>query len=41
MTAEQFAAAVEKLIREAKEAGLDDDEIVSELEGIIAGINDA
>ena len=38
MTAEQFAAQVEQLIVEAKAAGLDEDEIATELEGILAEV---
>lgn len=40
MTGQDFAEAVEALILEAKALGLDDDVIVAELTGIIAGMTD-
>jgi hypothetical protein len=38
MDAEQFGDAVNKLIRMAREDGVEDEELIAELEGIIAGL---
>lgn len=38
MTSEEFAARVEKLVTDARDEGLSDDDMVTELEGIVAGM---
>lgn len=40
MTADEFAAAVTAAITQAKDAGLDTDNIITELEGILTGLRE-
>lgn len=38
MNSEEFAASVEKLVTDARDRGLSDDDMITELEGIVAGM---
>lgn len=40
MTMREFTDAIEKAVREAVASGLDRDEIMAELEGVLAGMRD-